>query len=216
MHIRFRKFAPLILILLISFLTSCSKGVMEHISDAVPALSDTVSDIVAEVSDTVSDYMESNKNPHSYAVETFNEVFEYVRMKDCQAIFDMFSEYNKEHIDLMPDIEKLVEFMDGEIIEIGHVGASNDYSSVKDGVTLKAGYSATSYVKNDKGVLYWVKVGVVTAADDESKLGLDWIYILDCDAKTKFTKEWRNWYENDGAKSTEPQIPESMDVGVNY
>lgn len=47
-------------------------------------------------------------------------------------------------------------------------------------------------------------------------LDLDWIYILDCDAKTAYINKWRNWYDNDGDKSTEPQMPESIDIGVNY
>ncbi len=227
MRARFYKLAFLLPAVLL--LTGCGKSITEYasdfasgasgvISDIVSEASDTVSDIASDVSGTVSDYLEeaANNTPHHYAVETFNEVFELIQAKDCQAIYDMFSEYDKANVDLMPDIEKLVEFMDGEVVEMRHVGASNDYSSVRDGVTVSAGYSATADVRNDKGVLYWVKVGVVTAADDEAKLGLDWIYILDTDAKTAYRNEWRNWYDNDGDKSTEPQIPESMDIGVNY
>ena len=118
----------------------------------------------------------------------------------------------------MPQIEKLVEFMEGEIIEIGHVGASNAYSSVRDGVTVSSAYTATADVRNDKGVLYWVKVDVITADNDETKLGLDWIYILDCKAFDSYVKECDAWNERriNGAKEPEPERPDDMEAGVNY
>lgn len=229
MHIKIHK---LILPLLAIFLlTGCDKSVTDHmsdfasgvsgvVSDIASGASDTVSDIAAGVSGAVSDYLEeaANNTPQHYAVETFNAVLELVQAKDCQAIFDMFSEYDKANVDLMPDIERLVEFMDGEITEIGHVGASNQYSSVRDGVVVSAAYSATADIKNDKGVLYWVKVGVVTAADDEAKLGLDWIYILDCDAFDAYIDECVEWDERqrNGNKEPEPERPENIEAGVNY
>lgn len=160
----------------------------------------------------------SSQSPHKYAVTTFNEVFELIQAKDSQAIFDMFNEDARTNANIMPQIEKLVEFMNGEITEIGHVGASNAYSSVRDGVTVSAAYTATADVKNDKGVLYWVKVNVITADEDKTKLGLDWIYILDCDAKTVYSTEWGNWNErrNNGAQESEPERPDDMEIGVHY
>ena len=67
-------------------------------------------------------------------------------------------------------------------------------------------------------MLYWFKVGVVTTADDETKLGLDWIYILDCDVQTEYSTEWGNWNDRriNGAKEPEPERPEDMEVGVHY
>ncbi|MDE6030567.1 MAG: DUF5104 domain-containing protein, partial [Oscillospiraceae bacterium] len=201
-------------------LTGCGKSITEYASDLASGASGLVSDIASDVSGTVSDYLEeaANNTPQHYTVETFNEVFELIQAKNCQAIYDMFSEYDKANVDLMPDIEKLVEFMDGEVVEMRHVGASNDYSSVRDGVTVSAGYSAHTYVTTDSGVLYWVKVGVITAADDETKLGLDWIYILDSDAFDAYIDECVEWDEmrRNGAKEPEPERPDNIEVGVNY
>ena len=179
-----------------------------------------ITGLVSGVMEKVESLGEENGNisPHKYAVNTWNEVFERVQAKDTQGIYDMFSEDAKKYPDLMPEIEKLVEFMDGDVTEIGHVGASNSYSSVRDGVTVSAAYSATSDVETDSGILYWVKVGVITADEDETRLGLDWIYILDCNAKTAYSTEWGNWNERriNGAKEPEPERPEDMEVGVHY
>lgn len=195
-------------VLVLLLLTGCS-----NIKDIIPNIADNASE-------AVSDYNEKNKykNPHEYAVDTFNKVLELVQAKDSQAIYDMFSEYNKSNFEMMPDIEKLVNFLDGEIVEMRHIGASSDYSSVRDGVTVSAGYSATTYVTTENGTLYWFKVGVITTDEDETKLGLDWIYILDCDAKTEYSTEWGNWNERriNGAKEPEPERPEDMEVGVHY
>ena len=130
----------------------------------------------------------------------------------------MFSEYDKKNVELMPDIEKLVDFLDGEIVEIHHVGASNDYSSVRDGATIRAGYTATSFVTTDKGTLYWFKVGVVTASDDDTKLGLDWIYVLDCNVSDAYSTAWGEWNNRriNGAKEKELQRPDNIEVCVNY
>lgn len=148
---RTKKYKLILPLPAIFLLTGCDKSVTDHmsdfasgvsgvVSDIASGASDTVSDIASGVSGAVSDYLEeaANNTPQHYAVETFNEVFELVQAKDCQAIYDMFSEYDKANVDLMPDIEKLVEFIDGEVTEIGHIGASNDYSSVIDGVTVRA------------------------------------------------------------------------------
>ncbi len=178
-----------------------------------------ISNIANTASEAVSDYNEKNKykNPHEYAVDTFNEVLELVQAKDSQAIYDMFSEYNKSNFEMMPDIEILVNFLDGEIVEMRHVGASNDYSSVRDGVTVSAGYSATTYVTTENGTLYWFKVGVVTAADDETKLGLDWIYILNSTLSSTHTDAWVEWRKNHfDDKEAEPPIPDNMEIGVHY
>lgn len=227
-----KKYKFILPLLAIFLLTGCDKSVTDHmsdfasgvsevVSDIASGASDTVSDIASGVSGAVSDYLEeaANNTPQHYAVETFNEVFELVQAKDCQAIYDMFSEYVKENdTDLMTKIEQLVEFMDGEVVEMRHVGASNDYSTVKDGKTVSAAYTASTYVTTDNGVLYWVKVGVVTAADDEAKLGLDWIYILDCDAFDAYIDECVEWDERqrNGNKEPEPERPENIEAGVNY
>lgn len=160
----------------------------------------------------------SSQSPHKYAVTTFNEVFELIQAKDSRAIFDKFNEDARTNANIMPQIKKLVEFMDGEITEIGHVGASNAYSSVRDGVTVSAAYTATADVRNDKGVLYWVKVDVITADEDKTKLGLDWIYILDCEAFDAYVKECSAWNERriNGAKEPEPERPDDMEIGVHY
>ena len=178
-----------------------------------------VTGLVSGVMSAVESHDEENGNisPHKYAVNTFNEVLELVQAKDCQAIYDMFSEDAKNYADLMPEIEKLVEFMDGEVVEMRHVGASSDYASVRDGETVSAAYSANTYVTTDSGILYWFKVGVITADEDETKLGLDWIYILDCNRKSEHTNEWVKWREtNFDDKKAEPQIPEDMSIGVHY
>ena len=158
------------------------------------------------------------RGPHDYAVDVFNEVLEFVKAKDSQAIFDLFCEYDRENEELMPDIEKLVNFMDGEIVEMRQVGASSDHGIVQDGVTVSASYSASTFVTTETGSVYWFRVGVVTSANDETKLGLDWIYILDCHAKTAYTTEWGNWNERriNGAKEPEPVRPDNIEVGVNY
>lgn len=227
---RTKKYKFILPLLAIFLLTGCDKSVTDHmsdfasgvsevVSDIASGASDTVSDIASGVSGAVSDYLEeaANNTPQHYAVETFNEVFELVQAKDCQAIYDMFSEYVKENdTDLMTKIEQLVKFMDGEVVEIGHVGASNDYSSVRDGVTVSAAYTADSIIETDGGVKYWFKVGVVTADKDETKMGLDWIYILDSSAKTAYINELVDWKENDGSKETEPQRPENMEIWVIY
>lgn len=154
---------------------------------------------------------------YGYTVNMWHKVRHRVEDKETQELFDLFSEYNRNNVDLMPDIEKLVDFMDGEIVEMRHVGASNDYSSVRDGVTIKAGYSASTFVTTDKGTLYWFKVGVVTATDDETKLGLDWIYILNSTLQSEHSDAWAEWWENNfDDKKAEPQRPDNIEVGVHY
>lgn len=214
LHLSNYKLVFLILALLL--LTGCN----ERVTDYVSHLMSNASDYVSEVTDAASEYIEENPpiTPHEYAVNTFNEVFELVQEKDTQAIYDMFSEYDKKNIDLMSEIDKLVEFIKGEVIEIRHVGASNLYSSVRDGVTVRAAYTATSFVKTDSEVTYWVKVRVITADDDETKLGFDSIYILNCDVKTSYVDECIEWNERrkNSSKENEPQQPEDMEIGVNY
>ncbi len=211
MHLRklLKLICPILALLL---LTGCS-GIKDLASNVIERFKEAASE-------TASANYEANpyKYPHEYAVNTFNEVLELVEAKDSRAIFDKFSEYDKAKFDMMPDIEILVNFLDGKVVEMRHVGASGDYSSVRDGITVSAGYSANTYVTTDKGTLYWFKVGVVTAADDESKLGLDWIYILSCDVQTEYSTEWGNWNERriNGAKEPEPERPEDMEVGVHY
>lgn len=184
------------------------------------SIKDRAFEMLSDAIEKVESRNEENGNisPHKYAVNTFNEVFELVRAKDKQGIYDMFSEDAKKYSDLMPEIEKLVEFMDGEVTEIGHVGASSDYASVRDGVTVSASYSADALVTTDNRTLYWVKVGVITADEDETRLGLDWIYILDSDAFDAYTTEWGDWNERriNGAKEPEPQRPDTIEVGVHY
>lgn len=196
------------LVLAITLLTSCScDGVLN-----------AVTKVAEKIGNAAEERNEKNGkiSPTKYAVQTFNEVLELVEAKDSQAIFDMFSEYNRENIDLMPEIEKLVNFLDGKIVEMRHVGASSDYCSVRDGVTVSSCYSADTYVTTDRGTLYWFRVGVITADEDETKLGLDWIYVLDSNAKTAFRDEWRYWYDNNRNQSPEPQRPDDLEVGVNY
>lgn len=205
------KFAFLSLLILF-LLTGCNIDIPDLISNA--------SDFVSEAADSVLDYTEENSSitPHKYAVNTFNEVFELVQEKDTQAIFDMFSDYVRENVDIMPEIEKLVEFMDGEIAEMGHVGASSQYSSTRDGVAVSAAYTASADIITANGITYWFKVGVITADADETKLGLNWIYILNCEAESAYSKEWGEWNERriNGAKEDEPQRPENYSVRVNY
>ncbi len=218
LRIEIHKVAPLILA--IFFLTGCCNSTSEHFSDFASNASELLSDVASEVSGAVSDYLgeTASNTPQHYAVEIFNKVFELLQAKDCQAIFDMFSEYDKANVDLMPDIEKLVEFMDGEVTEIGHVAASNLYSSIVDGIAIDAAYTADSIIKTDNGVTYWIKVRVITAAEIDTKLGLDSIYILNCDVKSAYSKEWGEWNQRriDGAKDDEPQKPENFSVKVNY
>lgn len=195
----------------VTLLTGCS-GIKEKIKDAASAVKDQVISAVEE---------NAGKNPyqspHDYAVDMFEQVFELVKAKDSEAIFELFSEYNKSNFDMLSDIEILVDFMD-EIAEIEHIGASNNYSSVRDGKTVSASYSAAADIRAKNGTLYWFKVGVITAADDETKLGLDWIYILDCKVKTAYTTECGEWNEHriNGAKEPEPKRPDDMEVGVHY
>lgn len=211
MHIR--KILKLVCpILALSLLTGCS-SIKDLASNAIGKVKEAASE-------TASANYEANpyKYPLEYAVNTFNEVLELVEAKDSGAIFDMFSEYDKTNFDMMPDIEILVNFLDGKVVEMRHVGASGDYSSVRDGVTVSAGYSANTYVTTDKGTLYWFKVGVVTTADDETKLGLDWIYIINSDAFDAYIEECVKWDEQreKGSKDPEPERPEDMEVGVHY
>lgn len=213
---RLNNYKSILLVLALSLLTGCNISVSDYVSDLIS----NASDFVSEAAESVSDYIEENSvtEPHEYTVNMFNEVFELVQEKDTQAIFDMFSEYAKENVDMMHDIEKLVEFMDGEITEIRQIGASNDYMSVRDGKTISAAYSATANIKTNTGMAYWFDVGVITADDNETKLGLDWIYVLDSKAFDAYTHEWGEWNERriNGAKEDEPQRPEDMEVGVNY
>lgn len=178
------------------------------------------SDFISEAADSVSEQAEENGilGPHKYAVRIFNEVFELVQKKDTQAIYDMFSKYVKDNVDIMPDIEKLVEFMNVEISEMGHVGASNSYSRTKDGVAISAAYSASADIKTEDGITYWFKVGVITADEDETKLGLNWIYVLNCKAFDAYAKECGEWDQRriNGSKEEEPPRPEDMEVCVNY
>lgn len=192
-----------------TFLTTGCGSIKERIKGVV---SDVKEQAVGAAQETIG---KKYYGPHDYAVDVFNEVLELVKAKNSQAIFDLFCEYDRENEELMPDIEKLVDFMDGEIVEMRQVGASSDYSTVKDGVTEIAAYSASTFVTTENGTLYWFRVGVVTSANDETKLGLDWIYILDCDTKTAYRDEWRDWYDNKRTELPEPQKP-IFEVGVNY
>lgn len=183
------------------------------------SIKDILSDTIKNASDAIEEYSEKNKHqsPHEYAVSTFNEVLDLVQAKDSQALFNMFSEYNRNNVDLMPDIKKLVNFLDGNVVEMRRVGASSDYSSVRDGVTISAGYSATTYVTTEQRTVYWFKVGVVTDADDETKLGLDWIYILNSTLQEIHTDAWAEWWTNHfDDKEAEPKRPDNIEVGVNY
>lgn len=203
-------------IIALTLLTGCNKNIADYVSYLIS----NGPDFVSEAADSVSEHIEENTSitPHKYAVNTFNEVFELIQEKDTQAIFDMFSEYARENADIMPDIEKLVEFIDGEVTEMRRVGASNDYMSVRDGKTICASYSATAYIKTNTGMAYWFDVGVITANDNETKLGLDWIYVLDSNAFDAYTKECGEWKERviNGVEEDKPQRPEDMEVGVNY
>ena len=203
-------------ILILTLLTGCSTNISDNISDLIS----NASKFVSGTEKTTSGYVEGGGifARQEYALETFDKVYELTQKKDTQAIYDMFSEYAKENVDIMPDIEKLVEFMKGEIAEIGYTSASNDYKSVRDGVVTSSGYSATADIKTEDGITYWFKVGVITEDADETKLGLDWIYVLDCNAFNDYTNEWGEWNERriNGAKEDEPQRPEDMEVGVNY
>ena len=213
LHINSFKLAFLILTL--SLLTGCSEYVMDYVSDFMSNASESVS----EVTDSAPEDSEENPTitPHEYAVNTFNEVFELVQKKDTQAIFDMFSEYARENVDIMPDIEKLVEFIDGEVTEMRHVGASNDYMSVRDGVTVRAAYTASTYITTDNETLYWVKVGVITEDEDETKLGLYYIYVLNSTLSQEHTDAWVEWRTNHfDEKEKEPPIPENMEIQVSY
>ena len=200
-------FLPLILFLL----TGCSINLSDLLSNA--------SDFVSEAADSISEQAEENGilAPHKYAVKTFNEVYDLVQQKDTQAIFDMFSEYARENVDIMPDIEKLVEFIDVEITEIGHVGASNDYMSVRDGETIRAAYTASADIKTEDGTTYWFKVGVITEDEDETKKGLYYIYILNSTLSKEHTNAWVEWRTNHfDEKEKEPPIPENMEIRVCY
>lgn len=212
--LRSNNYKLAILVLMLSLLTGCS----EHFSNYVSNLMSNTSDIVLELEETSSDYTEENFEitPQKYAVNTFKEVFELVQAKDSQAIYDMFSEYAKKNADIAPKIEKLVEFMEGEVTEIGYIGAASDYVSVRDGVTVKAAYSATSDVVTDSGVLYWVNIGVITNDEDNTKLGLYYISIMNCNVQNTYVEEHGEWRRNNGAKEDEPQIPENIAVTVNY
>lgn len=156
-------------------------------------------------------------SPHKYAVETFNEVLELVQVKDKQAIYDKFNEYAKTNANIMPQIDELVEFVDGEVTKIGHVGASNDYSTVKDGVTERAAYTATADIWTEDSTQYWVKVGVITEDKDETKLGVYYIYILNCTLSSEHTDAWVEWDANPSKiKEEEPPIPDNMSIRVGY
>lgn len=209
---RSHKFAKILCpVLAVTLLTGC---------DAFnKALDYTHSMIVeqAESRQAADPECENYTGVHGYTVNMWHKVRHCVEDKETQKLFDLFSEYNRNNVELMPDIEKLVDFLDGEIVEIGQVGASSDYSSVRDGVTIKAGYSAKTFVTTDKGTKYWFRVGVVTAADDETKLGLDWIYILNCAVQSEHTNAWVEWRENNfDDKKAEPKVPDNMTATVNY
>lgn len=90
--------------------------------------------------------------------------------------------------------------------------------SVKDGKMINAAYSATAYIKTNTGMAYWFDVDVITADNNETKLGLDWIYVLDSNAFDAYTKECGEWKERriNGVTEDKPQRPEDMEVGVNY
>ncbi len=201
-------------VLMITLLTGCSTNIPDNLSD----LMSNASEFVSEAEGVVSNYVEGDGlfAPQEYTLETFDKVLELIQKKDTQAIYDMFSDYIRENVDIMPDIEKLVEFMEGEIAEIGYTSASNDYQSVRDGEVTRAGYSATAYIKTTDGITYWFRVGTVTTDEDETKLGLDWIYILNCNVQNTYVAEHGEWHRNNGAKEDEPQIPENIAATVNY
>lgn len=209
---RLHKFLKILCpVLALLLLTGCG-SIKEKIKDVASGVKD-------QVTSAVEENTEKNpyQSPHKYAVAIFNEVLEHVEAKDSQAIFNIFSDYAKTNADLMPQIEKLVEFMDGEIVEMRHVGASNDYSSVRDGVTVRAAYTASTFVTTDKETLYWVNVGVITADEDETKLGLYYIEILNSTLSSAHTDAWVEWRTNNfDDKEAEPKIPDNMKVTVNY
>lgn len=196
------------LIASITLLTSCScDGVLN-----------AANKVAEKIGNAAEERNEKNGkiSPHKYAVQTFNEVLELVEAKNSQAIFDMFSEYDRENVDLMSEIEKLVNFLDGKIVEMRHVGASSDYCSVRDGVTVSAAYTADTFVTTDKGTVYWFRVGVITTDEDETKLGLYYIYILNCTLSDEHTNAWVEWNNRriNGAKEEEPPIPDNMKIRV--
>ena len=197
-------------ILAIMLLSSCSIG------DVAYNCVFTCADCVGNAAEN---YNEKNGkiSPHKYAVETFNEVLEFVQSKDKQAIYDKFNEYARTNADIMPQIEALVEFISGEVTKIGHIGASNDYSTIKDGVTERAAYTATADIWVEDGTQYWVKVGVITEDKDETKLGVYYIYILNSTLSSEHTDAWVEWDANPSKiKEEEPPIPDNMSIRVGY
>lgn len=209
---RLHKFAKILCpVLAVSLLTGC--GALNNVLDN--AYSNMIER--AESRQAADPECENYTDVFGYTVNMWHKVRHCVEDKETQKLFDMFSEYDKRNVELMPDIEKLVDFLDGEIVETRHVGASSDHASVRDGVTISAGYSASTFVTTDKGTLYWFKVGVVTAADDESKLGLDWIHILNSTLQSEHSDAWAEWWENNfDDKEAEPQRPDNIEVGVHY
>ena len=72
-------------------------------------------------------------------------------------------------------------------------------------------------MKAEQGTLYWFKVGVITTADDEKKLGLDWIYILNSTLQSEHSNAWAEWRTNNfDDKEAEPKRPDNIEVGVHY
>ncbi|MGN0700712.1 MAG: DUF5104 domain-containing protein, partial [Oscillospiraceae bacterium] len=178
---------------------------------------ETVSQIVNKESNTNSVEAEIGYDPWQYAVDKWNEVLDKMEAKDVDGIYDMFSEYDQKNIpDLTAQIEGLVNYLDGEVVSKRHVGASNQYSRVRDGIVKEAAYTAQSYITTSNDTTYWVRIRVITAADDESKIGFSGISLLNSNLQTVYFDLLDEWRENGAKRNDEPDKPEGMRYKINY
>lgn len=166
--------------------------------------------VVGEVPDEALVFDE-NTDPEEYAVNMFNKVLGLIEEKDSEAIFDLFSKYDRDNYDLMPEIENVVEYFDSEVSKIELLRTLNE-------LTMWDGYSASAYITTKNKTEYLFEIRVTTASEEEYKLGLDEIYIQNLTLLDEYWDEYRDWTERrkNGSDEQPPEGSPDSIATVNY
>lgn len=166
--------------------------------------------IISEVSGE-EPVLDENTDPEEYAVNMFNKVLGLIEEKDSEAIYDLFSKYDRDNYDLMPEIENAVEFFDSEVSTVSRVSTLNEE-------TVLDGYSASAYITTKNKTEYWLRIRVITTGEKEYMLGLEEICIYNKTVANKYLQEYREWVDRkeEGIDEEPPQEPLNGEATVNY
>ncbi len=130
------------------------------------------------------------------AKQTQIEIMDCFLNKDNEGIKDLMSPYVQQNYALDTEIEEAFEYIDGDIVsydepKFGASAAASDESGWK----LYEYYGSTENVITDKGTEYKISFkGWCIYRDDDSKVGVNLIHIVNVTEKNLFNEEI-NWEE---------------------